>query len=90
MSSHPVRVPEEILGRLRLVAGLRHSTPGHVLAEAFEEYVHNHRDDLRTQFELTQKYVVSGDVDTILEMTQPARERRAKRAADRVSRLRSR
>lgn len=88
MPSHPVRIPEGTLSQLRVVSAVYGRTPGEVLSEAFNEYLDHHREDLRHQFELTQKYVLSGDADTMLELTRPARERRAKKTAARVKALR--
>lgn len=88
MATQVARIPETLLGRVRVVSAVMGVTPGEVLDRAFSEYVDNHRDELTHTFELSQKYVLSGDVDTIMEVTKPSRERRAKAAADRLASLR--
>lgn len=88
MATQVARIPEALLGRVRVVSAVLGVTPGEVLDRAFSEYVDNHKDDLTRTFELSQKYVLSGDVDTIMKVTQQARERRVKAAGDRLSSLR--
>lgn len=88
MASHPVRVPEGIVSQLRVVSAVFGRSPGDVLADAFNEYLAHHREELREQFELAQKYVLSGDIDTMMDVTQSSRQRRAKKAAERIAGLR--
>lgn len=88
MATQVTRIPETLLGRARVVSAVMGITPGEVLDLAFSEYVENHREELAHTFELSQKYVMSGDVDTVMEVTKPARERRVKAAADRLASLR--
>jgi hypothetical protein len=62
-----VRIPEDVHGRVRVIAGVTGSTPGAVLSTAFEEYLENHRDDFANHFELVQKVVFSGSSPRRLE-----------------------
>lgn len=84
MATTTVRIPEDVYGRVRVIASVTGTTPGDLLSSAFDEYFENHREDIAHNFELAQKMVFSGDVDSILEMTRPARSRRAASAAERL------
>lgn len=84
MATTTVRIPEDVYGRVRVIAGLTGTTPGDLLSTAFDEYFEKHREDFAHHFELAQKMVFSGDVDSIMEMTKPARSRRAASAAARL------
>lgn len=87
MATTTVRIPEDVYGRVRVIAGVTGITPGDLLSTAFDEYFDNHREDIAHHFELAQKMVFSGDVDSILEMTKPARSQRAASAAERLREL---
>lgn len=84
MATTTVRIPEDVYGRVRVIAGVTGTTPGDLLSNAFDEYFENHRADIAHHFELAQKMVFTADVDSILEMTNPARSRRAASAAERL------
>lgn len=84
MTTTTVRIPADVYGRLRVIAGVTGQTPGDLLSTAFDEYFEKHREDIAHHFELAQKMVFSSDVDSILEMTKPARSRRAASAAERL------
>lgn len=84
MATTTVRIPEDVYGRVRVIAGITGTTPGDLLSTAFDEYFENHRDDFAHDFEVAQKMVFSGDVDSIMEMTRSARSRRAASAAERL------
>lgn len=89
MATTTVRIPEDVYGRVRVIAGVTGTTPGDLLSTAFSEYFENHREDIAHHFELAQKMVLSGDTDSILEMTKAARSRRAVSAAERLRGLSS-
>lgn len=89
MATTTVRIPEDIYGRVRMIAGVTGVTPGDLLSNAFDEYFENHREDIAHHFELAQKMVFTADVDSILEMTKPARSRRAASAAERLREMSS-
>ncbi len=83
MATTTVRIPEDVYSRVRVIAGITGTTPGGLLSDAFDEYFENHRVDLANHFELAEKVVFSGDVDSIMEMNKSARSRRAATAAER-------
>lgn len=87
MSTKTVQVPEDVYDRARVIAAVTGTAPGSLLSTAFDEYIDNHRGEIARKFELAQKMLLSGDVESILQMTKPARSRRA---ASAVERLRSR
>lgn len=89
MATTTVRIPEDVYGRVRVIAGVTGVTPGDLLSTAFDEYFQNHREDIAHHFELAQKMVFTGDVDSILEMTKASRTRRAASAAERLRGLSS-
>lgn len=84
MATTTVRIPEDMYGRVRVIAGVTGATPGDILSRAFDEYFENHRDDFAHHFKLAQEMVFSGDTESVREMTRPARSRRARSAAERI------
>ncbi len=81
LATTTVRIPEDVHGRVRVVAAVTGTTPGDLLSAAFTEYFEHHREDIARRFQQAQKMVFDEKVDAILEMTKPARSRRAASAA---------
>jgi len=82
MSTKTVQIPEDVYDRVRVIAAVTGTTPADLLSTAFDEYLENHREEIARKFELAQKMLLSGDVESILRMTKPARSRRAAAAAE--------
>ncbi len=81
MSSTPVRVPDEVHAQATRLAALRGQQPGQFLADAWEEYLANHREDFATDLEQAARIVRDGTSTT--SRRSPAATPRSARARPR-------
>jgi predicted transcriptional regulator len=88
MNTSPIRVPAEIQPSLKSIAALRGQTPGVLLAQAFQEFLVNHREEVTTVFEHAQKLVASQDVEGLAHLLDRSREARLETVANDLDSLR--
>lgn len=81
MSTQVIRVPDGLYKRVRMVSAVAGIAPGQLLYDAFEEYITSHAADFQQSFEEAQKYALSGDVEGMLNHSEPERLLRASEAA---------
>jgi hypothetical protein len=84
MSSTPVRVPAEVHAQATRLAALRGQQPGQLLADAWEEYLANHREDFAADLEQAARIVRDGTVDDLAAFASRNAAQRAREAAQRL------
>lgn len=84
--SRVLRVPEQVHNEATQIAKLRHSQPGHLVAEAWREYIANHREEFAADLEKAAKLLRDGTLEKFAEFTSRNADARA---ADAVERLNS-
>lgn len=84
MSSTPVRVPTEVHAQATRLAALRGQQPGQLLADAWEEYLVNHREDFATDLEQAARLVRDGTLDDLAGFASRNAPQRAREAAQRL------
>lgn len=84
MATTAVRISDELLDDVKRLAGLRGSTPGSLLAQAWSEFVARHRDEIANDFEEVAQMVRNGDRDGLVGFTQRSVRERAAAAAARA------
>jgi len=84
MSSHPVRVPDEVYDEVQNASRLLGQTPGELLARAWETY--RQSPEFREDFTYFQKAFSVGDINAV---TGRLREQQTQRAEERVRASRS-
>ena len=77
----PVRIPEEVLAHVQQIAALRGSKAGDLLAQAWEEFLKNHRDEIAESFDEVAALVRAGDTRSLMERSRDSRRIRAAEAA---------
>lgn len=83
--SRVLRVPEHVHNEATQIAKLRHSQPGHLVAEAWREYIANHREEFAADLETTAKLLRDGTLERLAEFTSRNAGARAAAAVERLS-----
>ncbi len=78
-ASTVVRVPTDTYSHVRAVSGLKQQSPGSLLAQAWEEYVENHRDELEETFDTVSHLIREGDSEGLVAFMQQGSKERAQR-----------
>jgi len=81
-----VRIPKETHSSTRAAAALRGKTPGEMIAEAWDEYLANHRDEFSSDLEKAAQLVKAGDFDGLAKHASRDAESRAAQAVARRNR----
>jgi hypothetical protein len=79
-----VRVPDSVLTGAKQLAGLRGCQPGDVLADAWSEYLANHRDEFAQDLEEAARLLRTGTLDDLAAFLGRDNQERAKEAAARL------
>jgi hypothetical protein len=86
MGTVAVRIDEATLADVKAVAATRgKGTPGEMLAEAWTEFVENHRAEIAADFEHVAELFRRGDREGMLEFARQTRPARAQAAAARAA-----
>lgn len=85
-----LRVPEQIHTQATQIAALRHSQPGHLVAEAWREYIESHRDEFAADLEKTAKLLRDGTLEQLAEFTSRNADDRAAMAVEHLNSKRAR
>ena len=72
-----VRVPDDLYESARRFAALQGRHPGEVLADAWEHYVRDHRDQLADDLEQVAKLLRAGEVNGFAKAPAPSGPRKA-------------
>jgi hypothetical protein len=78
------RIPDEVLHGAKAIASLQGKTTNEVLAEAWQEYLESHRDEIAANVERAAGLLRSGDMDGLIAHANRDAEQRARRAAEAV------
>lgn len=81
MSSGVVRVPEQMLLESKRIAALKGQLPGDLLAEAWREYLANHRDEFAADLEEAARLLRDGTSEDLAAFAGRNNETRAVAAA---------
>jgi cytochrome c553 len=87
--SRVLRVPEQVHNEATQIAALRRSQPGHLIAEAWNEYVANHRKEFAEELEHTAKLLRDGTLDELAAYVSREAGDRAEQAVRRLNARRS-
>ena len=79
--SRVLRVPEHLHGETMRLAALRGKQPGQLLAEAWDEYVANHRQEFAADLEKAAALLRDGTLDQLAAFTSRSVDARATEAA---------
>lgn len=80
--SSVVRVPGTVHNQAKQLAGMRGQQPGEVIAEAWAEYIENHRGEFASDLEEAARVLREGTLDELATFASRNVESRAKAAAD--------
>lgn len=80
-----LRVPEQVHTQATQIAALRHSQPGHLVADAWREYIENHRDEFAADLEKTAKLLRDGTLEQLATFTSRNADDRAAMAIERLN-----
>jgi hypothetical protein len=83
--SRVLRVPEQIHDEATQIAKLRHSQPGHLVAEAWREYIANHREEFAADLEKTAQLLRDGTLSQLAEFSSRNADARAAKAVERLN-----
>jgi hypothetical protein len=72
MSTTPIRIPTDIHEQTMRIAAMCGEQPGALLAQAWREYLVNHRDDFAADLDQAAQLMRSGSVEEIVAFTQDA------------------
>lgn len=84
-STRVLRVPEETHNEATQIAALRGSQPGQLLAEAWREYMENHRKEFAADLEQVAKLLRDGTLEQLAEFTSRNADARAAKAVERLN-----
>jgi hypothetical protein len=73
----PVRVFENDVPPIRLLAELQGGSPADVIHLAVAEYIHNHRASLSGVFAESQRAIASGDLDAVSRLLSKSADKLA-------------
>lgn len=80
--SSVIRVPDRVHLETKRIAAVRGQQAGEVLAEAWREYLDNHRDEFAQDLETAAKHLREGTVDDLANFISRNAGARAKAAAE--------
>ncbi len=80
-----LRVPEQVHSQATQIAALRNSQPGHLVADAWREYIENHRDEFAADLETTAKLLRNGTLEQLTEFTSRNADARAAGTVERLN-----
>ena len=80
-----LRVPEQVHSQATQIAALRNSQPGHLVADAWREYIENHRDEFAADLEQTARLLRDGTLEQLTEFTSRNAEDRAAKTVQRLN-----
>lgn len=84
MASTTMRVPTELNEQTKRMAALTGGTPGDLLAEAWAEYMENHRDEFALELEHAAHLVRNGSREELVGFANRNNREKAKKAAARL------
>jgi len=84
-STRVVRVPEDTHNEATQVASLRQVQAGELLADAWREYMENHREEFAKDLEKTAKLLRDGTLEKLAEFTSRNADARAANAVERLN-----
>ncbi len=79
-----VRVSDDMHQETRRVAALRGDTPGALLAEAWKEYMLNHKEEFAAELEQAARIVRNGTQQDLVDFANRNNREKAERAAARI------
>ncbi len=82
-----MRVPTEVQEEAARVGALRRQQAGELLAEAWREYMANHREEFATEFEEAARLLRDGTLDQLADFASRNVEQRAAEAVKRRSQV---
>jgi len=82
--SSVVRVPTDVHSEATRIAAFRGQQPGHLIAEAWREYLANHRQECAADLEEAARLMRNGTPDDLAAFTSRTADARAKAAAARA------
>jgi hypothetical protein len=80
-----LRVPEQVHSEASQIAALRRSQAGHVVADAWREYMTNHREEFASDLEQAAKLLRDGTLDDLARFASRNASSRAARAVERLN-----
>ncbi len=80
--SSVVRVPDTVLTEAKQIAALRGQQPGDLLAEAWREYLANHRASFASELEQAASILRNGTLDELATFASRDASDRAKAAME--------
>lgn len=83
--SSVVRIPDEVHEEAARIAAFRGQQPGHLIAEAWREYIANHRKEFAADLEQAAKHLRDGTLGQLTTFTSRTASARAKTAAERLA-----
>ncbi len=81
-----MRVPAEMAASVRQLAALHGETAGATLAQAWTEYLENHRDEFAATFSQLARVMRQGNSEALVAFLLDGAEDRARAAAERARR----
>ena len=84
-STRVVRVPEDTHNEATQIAALRQVQAGEMLADAWREYMENHREEFAKDLEKTAKLLRDGTLEKLAEFTSRNADARATKAVKRLN-----
>lgn len=80
-----VRIPEDTHEEVARIAAFRGEQPGNLIAEAWREYIENHRAEFAADLEQAAKLLRDGTLEELTAFVNRSVPTRAKRAAARLA-----
>jgi hypothetical protein len=84
VSTKVMRVPSDVQQEATQIAALRRQQPAQVLAEAWNEYMTNHREEFAADLEKAAAVLRNGSLDDLAELASRNVEARARVSAQRA------
>ncbi len=84
MASTTIRISTDLHEQTRRMAALRGETPGELLAQAWDEYLANHREDFALELEQAAELVRNGTRDDLVRFVNRNNREKAERASARL------
>jgi hypothetical protein len=82
--SRVLRVPDDVHSEATEIAALRRAQPGELVAQAWREYIENHRDEFAADLEKTAKLLRDGTMENLAQHTSRNAGARAAKAVRRL------
>jgi predicted transcriptional regulator len=79
--STTVRIPDELLEDVRRIGALQGRAPGEMLAQAWQDFVERHREEIAADFEQAAAHIRAGDTAALASHVGRNRRSRAEAAA---------